>query len=49
VNSTCALVLPGAGVTLATNVNVNIYDVLYHDKIVFTKEAISVLQDKLSK
>ncbi|MBL8172793.1 MAG: 50S ribosomal protein L4 [Acidobacteria bacterium] len=37
------------GVTLATNVNVNIYDVLYHDKIVFTKEAISVLQDKLSK
>ncbi len=37
------------GVTVAANVNVNIYDVLYHDKIVFTRDAISALQDKLSK
>lgn len=37
------------GVTVAANVNVNIYDVLYHDKIVFTRDAINALQDKLSK
>lgn len=37
------------GVTVAANVNVNIYDVLYHDKIVFTRDAINALQEKLSK
>jgi len=37
------------GVKLATNVNVNIYDVLYHEKLVFTREAINALQEKLSK
>jgi large subunit ribosomal protein L4 len=36
------------GVKVSSDVNVNIYDVLYHDKIVFTKEAISVLQERLS-
>lgn len=37
------------GVKVAENVNVNIYDVLYHDKIVFTRDAINTLQEKLSK
>lgn len=37
------------GVTVASGVNVNIYDVLYHEKIVFTKDAIAALQAKLSK
>lgn len=37
------------GVKLATNTNVNIYDVLYHEKLVFTREAINALQEKLSK
>ena len=37
------------GVTVASGVNVNIYDVLYHEKIVFTKDAINALQEKLSK
>jgi large subunit ribosomal protein L4 len=37
------------GVTVASGVNVNIYDVLNHEKIVFTREAINALQDKLSK
>ncbi|HMV46206.1 MAG TPA: 50S ribosomal protein L4 [Blastocatellia bacterium] len=37
------------GVTVTANVNVNIYDVLYHDKIVFTRDAINALQEKLSK
>lgn len=37
------------GVKLAAEVNVNIYDVLYHDKIVFTRDAINALQEKLSK
>jgi large subunit ribosomal protein L4 len=37
------------GVTVAADVNVNIYDVLYHDKIVFTRDAINALQEKLSK
>lgn len=37
------------GVKVASNVNVNIYDVLYHDKIVFTRDAINALQEKLSK
>ncbi|MGE0887636.1 MAG: 50S ribosomal protein L4 [Blastocatellales bacterium] len=37
------------GVKVAENVNVNIYDVLYHDKIVFTRDAINALQEKLSK
>lgn len=36
------------GVKVAANVNVNIYDVLYHDKIVFTRDAINALQDRLS-
>jgi large subunit ribosomal protein L4 len=35
------------GVKVAANVNVNIYDVLYHDKIVFTRDAINALQEKL--
>src|SRR5262245_14816971 len=35
------------GVKVASNVNVNIYDVLYHDKIVFTKGAISALEERL--
>ncbi len=37
------------GIKLAADVNVNIYDVLYHDKIVFTRDAINALQEKLSK
>ncbi len=37
------------GFTLAADTNVNIYDVLYHEKIVLTREAINVLQEKLSK
>lgn len=37
------------GIKLATNTNVNIYDVLYHEKLVFTREAITALQEKLSK
>jgi large subunit ribosomal protein L4 len=35
------------GVKVASRANVNIYDVLYHDKIVFTKDAISALEDRL--
>jgi len=35
------------GVTLVSNANVNIYDVLYHDRIVFTKDAISALEGRL--
>ncbi len=35
------------GVKVASNVNVNIYDVLYHDKIIFTRDAINALQDRL--
>jgi large subunit ribosomal protein L4 len=37
------------GVTLAAGANVNIYDVLYHEQLVFTKAAIEALQEKLSK
>lgn len=37
------------GVTLAAHANVNIYDVLYHEKIVMTREAVNALQEKLSK
>lgn len=37
------------GVTLAADTNVNIYDVIYHEKIVLTREAVNVLQEKLSK
>jgi large subunit ribosomal protein L4 len=37
------------GIKLAADVNLNIYDVLYHDKIVFTRDAINALQEKLSK
>ena len=35
------------GVTVASNANINIFDVLYHDKIVFTKDAISALEERL--
>jgi large subunit ribosomal protein L4 len=35
------------GVKVASRANVNIYDVLYHDKIVFTKDAISALEERL--
>ncbi len=35
------------GVKVASNANINIYDVLYHDKIVFTKDAISALEERL--
>ncbi len=35
-------------VKLAADVNVNIYDVLLHEKIVFTREAINILQERLS-
>lgn len=37
------------GVKLASGVNVNIYDVLFHEQLVFTKAAIEALQEKLSK
>jgi len=37
------------GVKLAANVNVNIHDLLYHEKLVFTQAAINVLQERLSK
>ncbi len=37
------------GVTLASDVNVNIHDVLYHEKLVFTQAAINALQEKLGK
>lgn len=36
------------GVKVSAGVNVNIYDVLYHEKIVFTREAINLLQERLS-
>lgn len=36
------------GITLADGVNVNVYDVLYHEQLVFSKAAIEALQDKLS-
>jgi large subunit ribosomal protein L4 len=36
------------GVKVSADVNVNIYDVLYHEKIVFTREAINLLQERLS-
>ncbi len=35
-------------VKVTAGVNVNIYDVLYHEKIVFTREAINLLQERLS-
>jgi large subunit ribosomal protein L4 len=35
------------GVKVASRANVNIYDVLYHDKIVFTRDAISALEERL--
>ncbi|QQS45263.1 MAG: 50S ribosomal protein L4 [Acidobacteriota bacterium] len=37
------------GVKIASGANVNVYDVLYHEKIVFTRDAINALQEKLSK
>lgn len=37
------------GIKVASGVNVNVYDVLYNEKIVFTKDAINALQEKLSK
>jgi large subunit ribosomal protein L4 len=39
--------VPGVSITLGDSVNV--YDVLYHEKIVFTKDAINALQERLSK
>lgn len=37
------------GITLAADANVNVYDLLYHEKIVITRQAANVLQEKLSK
>ena len=37
------------GIKLAAHTNVNIYDVIYHEKIVLTRHALTVLQEKLSK
>jgi large subunit ribosomal protein L4 len=37
------------GIKIASGVNVNIYDVLYNEKIVFTRDAINALQERLSK
>ena len=37
------------GVKVASGANVNIYDVIYHERLVFTKAAIEALQEKLSK
>jgi large subunit ribosomal protein L4 len=37
------------GIKIASGVNVNIYDVLYNEKIIFTKDAINALQERLSK
>jgi len=37
------------GVKIASGVNVNIYDVLEHEKIVFTRDSINVLQERLNK
>jgi large subunit ribosomal protein L4 len=37
------------GVTLVPSANLNIYDVLCHDKLIFTREAISSLQERLSR
>ena len=37
------------GVTLAPSAQVNIYDVLAHEQLVFTREAISALEEQLSK
>src|SRR5262245_22306431 len=37
------------GIKVASGVNVNIYDVLYNEKIVFTRDAINALQERLSK
>lgn len=36
-------------VKVTSGANVNIYDVLYHEQLVFTKAAIEALQEKLSK
>jgi len=37
------------GVKLTPSANVNIYDVLYHEKLIFTRDAINALQENLSK
>lgn len=37
------------GIKVATGANINIYDLLYHDKIVFSKDAINVIQERLSE
>jgi large subunit ribosomal protein L4 len=37
------------GVKVTSGANVNVYDVLYHEKIVFTKDAINALQERLSE
>ncbi|MEY4168355.1 MAG: ribosomal protein [Acidobacteriota bacterium] len=36
------------GIKVSAGLNVNIYDVLHHEKIVFTREAINLLQERLS-
>lgn len=36
------------GVTLAADLNVNVYDVVAHEQLVFSKAAIEALQEKLS-
>jgi large subunit ribosomal protein L4 len=36
------------GVTLAADLNVNVYDVVAHEKVVISKAAIEALQEKLS-
>lgn len=36
------------GIKVSDGVNVNIYDVLQHERIVFTREAINLLQERLS-
>jgi large subunit ribosomal protein L4 len=37
------------GVSLVSNANVNIRDVMYHEKLVFTQAAINALQERLSR
>ncbi|MBO0799932.1 MAG: 50S ribosomal protein L4 [Blastocatellia bacterium] len=37
------------GVKIASGANVTIYDVLYHEKLVFTRDAINALQERLSR
>lgn len=37
------------GVEITSGAQLNIYDVLYHDRIVFSREAISAIEERLSK